>query len=110
MQVAHFKRTYLASLIFTHHKLQVVAPRRKRKTSGILNVSPRHILRLVHRKLHRVTHVAYHQALRIAHLAQDVERRFVLILALGKRNLRPRHEQRHRHIQAVGILAKIEGL
>ena len=44
LQIGHIQvrleRTHVARLVFTHDKLQVVAPGRERKTRGVLNVPP----------------------------------------------------------------------
>ncbi len=88
----------------------MIPPRRQRKASRVLNILPLHLLRRIQRQLHRLSHIAHRNALRVLHLPHNVETRLIAVPALHKRNLRARNNQTHRNKERVPALPEVQRL
>ncbi len=96
-----------AALVLAHHELEMVLARRKDESGGVLNVFAPHFLRGVERQFYCLAHASDRAFQLVEHCADDVQRSFVLIAALGERNLRSGHHQRYRHVKPAVVQAEV---
>ena len=94
-------------LVLSHHKLQMILARRQAKARRILNILLPRLLLLVHSQLHRLAHMPNRPLRLINHFANHIQRSLIPIPALHKRYLRPRNDQRNRHIEPIFIQPEI---
>ena len=104
------KRAHAPGLVFAHHKLQLILARRQVEAGGVLDVLLPRLQRGIEIQLDRLPRAPDGPLHLIDDFANDVERGLVLVAALDKRNLRTRHDQRDRHIEAVFVEPEIHGV
>ncbi len=102
-----FKRAHAAGLVFAHHKLQVIFPRRQVEARGVLDILLPRLQGRVEIELDRLARAADRPLHLVNHFANNVERSLVFVAALHKGNLRARHDQRNRHEEAILIQAEV---
>ncbi len=104
------ERAHAAGLVFAHHEFELVLARRQIEAGGVLDVLLPRLQRRIEVELDGIAHAAHRALGFVDHGADDVERGLVLVAALHKGNLRAGHDERNRHVEAVGVEAEVHGV